>query len=57
MIGIFSASVVAIFQTNVKRMLAYSSVAQIGYMILGVSLVSVTGLTSTLSHLFNHALI
>jgi len=47
---------VAIFQTNVKRMLAYSSVAQIGYMILGVSLVSVTGLTSTLSHLFNHAL-
>jgi len=56
LIGIFSASVVAIFQTNVKRMLAYSSVAQIGYMILGVSLVSVTGLTSTLSHLFNHAL-
>ncbi len=56
LIGIFSASVVAIFQNNIKRMLAYSSVAQIGYMILGVSLVSVTGLTSTLSHLFNHAL-
>lgn len=56
LIGIFSASLVAIFQTNVKRMLAYSSVAQIGYMILGVSLVSVSGLTSTLSHLFNHAL-
>ena len=54
--GIFSASVVAIFQTNVKRMLAYSSVAQIGYMILGISLVSVTGLTAAISHLFNHAL-
>ena len=54
--GIFSASVVAIFQTNVKRMLAYSSVAQIGYMILGIGLVSVTGLTAAISHLFNHAL-
>ena len=56
LVGIFSASVVAIFQTNVKRMLAYSSVAQIGYMILGISLVSVTGLTAGISHLFNHAL-
>jgi multicomponent Na+:H+ antiporter subunit D len=56
LIGIFSASLVAIFQTNVKRMLAYSSVAQIGYMILGISLVSVTGLTASISHLFNHAL-
>jgi len=40
----------------VKRMLAYSSVAQIGYMILGVSLASVTGLTAAILHLFNHAL-
>jgi multicomponent Na+:H+ antiporter subunit D len=56
LVGIFSASVVAVFQTNVKRMLAYSSVAQIGYMILGISLVSVTGLTASISHLFNHAL-
>jgi multicomponent Na+:H+ antiporter subunit D len=54
--AVFSASVVAVFQHEVKRMLAYSSVAQIGYMILGVSLVSVTGLTGTLLHLFNHAL-
>ncbi len=56
LVGIFSASVVAIFQTNVKRMLAYSSVAQIGYMILGISLASVAGLTAGISHLFNHAL-
>ena len=56
LVGIFSASAVAIFQTNVKRMLAYSSVAQIGYMMLGISLVSVTGLTAGISHLFNHAL-
>ena len=56
LLAIFVASTVAIFQDDVKRMLAYSSVAQIGYMILGVSLVSVTGLTATVLHLFNHAL-
>ncbi len=56
LVAIFSASTVAIFQENVKRMLAYSSVAQIGYMILGISLVSVTGLTAGIIHLFNHAL-
>ena len=54
--GIISASLVAIFQNNVKRMLAYSSLAQIGYMLLGISLVSVTGLTAAIVHLFNHAL-
>ena len=54
--AIFSMSLVAIFQANVKRLLAYSSVAQIGYMILGLSFASVTGLTATLLHLFNHAL-
>jgi multicomponent Na+:H+ antiporter subunit D len=47
---------VAIFQDDIKRMLAYSSVAQIGYMVLGMSLVSVTGLTGGIVHLFNHAL-
>lgn len=51
------ASTVAIFQTDVKRLLAYSSVAQIGYMILGISLGSVLGLTAGLVHLFNHAII
>jgi len=55
--AILFASVVAIFQHDVKRMLAYSSVAQIGYMLLGIGLVNVTGLTATLLHLFNHALI
>jgi multicomponent Na+:H+ antiporter subunit D len=57
LLAILSASLMAIYQNNVKRLLAYSSVAQIGYMILGVSLVSVTGLTAGILHLFNHALI
>jgi multicomponent Na+:H+ antiporter subunit D len=54
LIGIFVGSIVAIFQTNIKRMLAYSSVAQIGYMMLGISFLSVTGLTGSIVHLFNH---
>ncbi|MBI2508564.1 MAG: monovalent cation/H+ antiporter subunit D family protein [Betaproteobacteria bacterium] len=54
--AIFIASVVAIFQENVKRMFAYSSVAQIGYITLGVSFASATGLTAGIVHLFNHAL-
>jgi multicomponent Na+:H+ antiporter subunit D len=56
-LAVLSASVAAIYQGNVKRLLAYSSVAQIGYMILGVSLATVTGLTAGILHLFNHALI
>jgi len=55
-IAMFAASTVAIFQVDIKRMLAYSSVAQVGYMVLGLSFATVTGLTSTVLHLFNHAL-
>lgn len=56
LLGIFVASTAAIYQMNVKLLFAYSSIAQIGYMIVGFSISSVTGLTATLLHLFNHAL-
>ena len=55
-ISILFASLVAVFQSGLKRMLAYSSVAQIGYMLLGIGLANEHGLTATLLHLFNHAL-
>ncbi len=55
--GILLPSIWAIEHNNIKRLLAYSSVAQIGYIILAISLLSVTGLTAGLVHLFNHALI
>lgn len=57
LLGIFAASTTAIFQTNIKRMLAYSSVAQVGYMALGISFASENGLTGGIVHMFNHALI
>lgn len=52
--GMFAASMVAIFQTDLKRLFAYSSVAQIGYIILGLSFGTTTGLTATIVHLVNH---
>ncbi|MEQ8330742.1 MAG: monovalent cation/H+ antiporter subunit D family protein [Longimicrobiales bacterium] len=55
LVAILSMSMVAIHQPNAKRLLAYSSVAQIGYIVLGISLASVTGLTGGIIHLFNHA--
>jgi len=54
--GVFVASLVAIRQENIKRMLAYSSVAQIGYIILGFSFASQTGIAATLLHMLNHGL-
>jgi multicomponent Na+:H+ antiporter subunit D len=50
------ASLVAVFETNLKRMLAYSSVAQIGYITLGVGLANQAGLTGGLVHIVNHAM-
>lgn len=54
-IAAFVGSLVAIGQTNLKRMLAWSSVAQIGYVMIGVGLANASGLTAAVVHLFNHA--
>ena len=55
--AMFIASTVAIFERDVKRLLAFSSLAQIGYMVLGLSFASVAGLTGAVVHIFNHAVI
>ena len=55
-LGILVASAVAMFEGNLKRLLASSSIAQIGYILLGASFVSVAGLSASGLHLFNHAL-
>jgi len=56
LLGVFVASTTAIYQKNVKHLFAYSSIAQIGYIIVGFSISTVSGLTATLLHVFNHAL-
>jgi len=54
-IAMILGSVMAIAQSDLKRMLAYSSVAQIGYIVLGIGLANAAGLTGGLLHLVNHA--
>jgi len=54
--GIFAGSIAAIYQSNIKHLFAYSSIAQVGYIIVAFSTSTVTGLTASLLHLFNHAL-
>lgn len=48
-------SVFALGQTDIKRMLAYSTVSQVGYMVLALSLVSITGLTAMFFYILSHA--
>lgn len=54
-ITILLGSIMAIVQTELKRMLAYSSVGQIGYVVLGIALLSQQGLAGGVLHIFNHA--
>ena len=56
LLAMFAGSIAAIHQTNLKRLFAYSSVAQLGYMVLGIAFANAAGLTATVLHLFNHAL-
>ncbi len=49
-------STFAIAQNNIKRMLAYSTVAQMGYIVLGLGLFSPRALEGSILHIFNHAI-
>jgi len=53
--GVLVGSAVAVFQGSVKRLLAWSSIAQLGYMVLGLGLGTAAGVAASLLHLFNHA--
>jgi multicomponent Na+:H+ antiporter subunit D len=58
-LGIISmvvAAFLALGQTDIKRMLAYSSISQVGYIVLGIGLGTPLGILGGLFHLFNHAL-
>jgi multicomponent Na+:H+ antiporter subunit D len=54
-IGIIYGSIMAIAQKEMKRMLAYSSVAQIGYIALGIGLANKWALYGAVLHILNHA--
>lgn len=48
---------VACFQTDLKYLLAWSSISQLGYIIAGFSLASAGGVTAAYLHVINHAVI
>jgi len=54
-VGIIIGSVMAIAQSDFRRMLAYSSVAQIGYIVLGLAIGNMYGLIGAVLHILNHA--
>lgn len=54
--AILVGSAAAIYQPNVKKMLAYSSVAQMGYIAVGIGMASQLGLTAAIVHIANHAM-
>jgi len=53
-INIFFGSALAIAQREIKTMLAYSSMAQMGYMMLGITFLTQQGLIGSAFHIFNH---
>jgi multicomponent Na+:H+ antiporter subunit D len=58
MLGIISilvGALAAIGQKDMKRMLAYSSISQMGYIVLGAATGSPLGLIGAALHFFNHA--
>jgi multicomponent Na+:H+ antiporter subunit D len=50
------AALLALGQKDMKRMLAYSSISQVGYVVLGIGIGTPLGIAGGLFHLFNHAL-
>lgn len=55
--AIFIGTIIAIYQDDIKKLLAYSSIAQIGYITLAFSMNESSGVLSGFIHIFNHALI
>lgn len=56
-ITIFMGSILAFREQHLKKRLAYSTVSQLGYVVLGIILMNKQGLTGGIMHLINHAVI
>ena len=54
--GIVYGSVAAIAQSDIRRMLAYSSISQLGLIAVGIGLATPLGLVAALLHVMNHAM-
>ncbi len=56
-VSMLLGSVLALVQTNLKRLLAYSSISQMGFIALSIGLGTPLGIAGGLLHIVNHALI
>ncbi|RLF25066.1 MAG: hypothetical protein DRN15_00275 [Thermoprotei archaeon] len=54
-ITMFYGGLMALVQTDIKRLLAYSSISQIGYMLFGLSSATALGLIGSIYHIVSHA--
>jgi len=54
-ISMVLGGLLALGQEDIKRLFAYSSISQIGYVVLGISMGTTLGILAGLFHLFNHA--
>lgn len=52
---IIASSVIALMQDDIKRRLAYSTIGQLSYMVLGVSLLNKLALQGGIMHLLSHS--
>lgn len=55
-ISMVAASILAFGQYDIKRLLAYSSISQIGYIALGLGVCTPLSIMGALFHLFNHSI-
>lgn len=53
--GMIIGSLTAIRQNDLKRMISYSSVAQIGYIYMGIGLGTTAGMLAAVFHMMSHA--
>ena len=54
-VSMIIGALLAAGQTDIKRLFAYSSISQVGFMVLGLGLATPLGLVGALYHLVNHA--
>jgi len=57
LLTMFTGNIMALLQDDIKRLLAFSTVSNMGYILLGLATGTVTGLTGSLFHILNHAVV
>ena len=57
LVGMIMGSVNAILEKDIRRMIAFSSVAQIGYIYMGMGLGTEAGIVAAIYHILHHAVI